>query len=253
MRVLLDVGNTHVGWALQEGRDLGPVGRAHHGGGDLTPVLDTVLAGLPIPEAVVVSNVAGADTARVVDEVVARRFGLRPRFIRAPVAGCGVRNGYLRPEALGSDRWAAMVAAHAGWPGDVLVADCGTAVTVDRLGADGGHRGGVIMPGLGLLRRALGAGTSALGGVVGDIPADAGDEAAAGLARDTADGVRTGTLLMLAAALDRLEADARRGVQGTLTAIITGGDAPQVLARLSGQWHHEPRLVLRGLAIIGEN
>jgi len=57
---------------------------------------------------------------------------------------------------------------------------------------------------------------------------------------------------MLTAALDRLEADARHGARGGVTAIITGGDAPQLLARLSGQWHHEPRLVLQGLAIIGE-
>lgn len=243
MRVLLDVGNNYVAWALQEGRDLGPAGRAHHGGGDLAPVLDAVLAGLPAPEAVVVSNVAGAAGGRALEEVVARRFGQRPRFVSAPAAGCGVRNAYLRPGALGSDRWAAMVAAHARWPGDVLVADCGTAATVDGVKADGGHLGGVIMPGLGLMRRALGAGTSALDDVSG--------EAAPGLARDTGDGVRAGTVLMLAAALDRLEADARQRARGALTAIITGGDAPHVLARLSGQWHHEPRLVLQGLAIIG--
>lgn len=252
--VLLDVGNTYVGWALQEGHDLGPAGRAHHGGGDLRPVLDTVLAGLKAPEAVVVSNVAGPDGARALEEVVMRRFGLRPRFVRAPAAGFGVRNAYLRSEALGSDRWAAMVAAHARWPGAVLVADCGTAVTVDGVAADGRHHGGVIMPGLGLMRRALGSAASALdvlGNVRADVPADARVEAAPGLAQDTVNGLRAGTLLMLAAALDRLEADARRGAQGTLTAIITGGDAALVLARLSGQWHHEPRLVLQGLAIIG--
>ncbi|MDZ7750753.1 MAG: type III pantothenate kinase [Gammaproteobacteria bacterium] len=247
MRLLLDVGNTFIGWALQEGADLGASGRAHHGGSGLASVLDTLLAGLPAPEAVVVSNVAGAAGSRAVAEAVARRFKLRPRFITAPAAGCGVRNAYARPEALGCDRWAAMVAAHARWPGDVLVADCGTAVTVDGVRADGGHLGGVIMPGLGLMRRALGTGTSALV----DAPADVTGEVAPGLARDTADGVRAGTLLMLAAALDALEADARGGAQGALTAIITGGDAPHVLARLSGQWHHEPRLVLQGLAIIG--
>src|SRR5205807_7694911 len=55
------------------------------------------------------------------------------RSLRAEAERGGVRNGYERPEALGPDRWAALIAARALHNGASLVVNAGTATTVDML------------------------------------------------------------------------------------------------------------------------
>ncbi len=42
------------------------------------------------------------------------------------------------------------------------IVDCGTAITVDLIDADGKHQGGLISPGLTLMKKSLAAGTEAL-------------------------------------------------------------------------------------------
>ena len=77
---------------------------------------------------------------------------------------CGVTNGYRNPAQLGSDRWAALIGRtpSAGCASAALVVVCGTATTIDFLSADGVFKGGVILPGVGLMLRSLHDGTAAL-------------------------------------------------------------------------------------------
>lgn len=67
----------------------------------------------------------------------------------------GLRINYADPSRLGVDRWLAMLAARAAAPSACLVVDCGTALTLDRVSAEGEHEGGFILPGLALMRRSL--------------------------------------------------------------------------------------------------
>lgn len=69
---------------------------------------------------------------------------------------CPLRLDYPQPVTLGVDRWVAAFAASRRF-GDSVVIDCGTAVTVDGVTADGHFLGGAIGPGLGLQARALAA------------------------------------------------------------------------------------------------
>src|SRR5690606_2659551 len=75
--------------------------------------------------------------------------------VSARPEGFGVINAYAAPERLGADRWLALIAARRIEPGAVCVVDCGTAITIDVMHADGVHLGGLIMPGLGFTRRML--------------------------------------------------------------------------------------------------
>ena len=70
-----------------------------------------------------------------------------PQLLRAKPAGHGVSNSYPEPEALGSDRWLALIAARQLFNGPLAVIDCGTAVTVDALSGEGKFLGGVISAG----------------------------------------------------------------------------------------------------------
>src|SRR3569832_603245 len=128
------------------------------------------------------------------------------------------------------------------------IVDAGTAITLDDLSTDGHHLGGLIMPGIELMRRSLlerseGIRAATASPERGDITL---------LARDTQSGVDGGTLYAAVAAIDRVMQDVGTELGETLTRVITGGDAERLLTLLHGQYHHVPDLVLHGLAIIAE-
>jgi type III pantothenate kinase len=84
-----------------------------------------------------------------------------------------VRNGYDHPTRLGVDRWVALIGARhrilaRGAPRPILVVMVGTAVTVDALDTEGNFLGGLILPGFGLMLRALEMGTAGLKAPTGE-------------------------------------------------------------------------------------
>ncbi len=60
----------------------------------------------------------------------------------------GVTNAYAQYQQLGVDRWMTLLAAADMVPGDAIIIDAGSAITVDLLSARLGHQGGAILPGL---------------------------------------------------------------------------------------------------------
>lgn len=74
-----------------------------------------------------------------------------------------VENCYSTPQSLGMDRLAAVIGAHAIKPdNDILVIDCGTAITYDFINASGQYLGGNISPGVALRFKSLHAFTAHL-------------------------------------------------------------------------------------------
>ena len=139
---------------------------------------------------------------------------------------------------------AALIGARSLSAEAACVVDCGTAVTADALSAHGEHLGGLILPGLVLMRHSLLAGTA-------DVrPSGAADVAL--LARNTAGAVLAGTLYALVAAVDRIAADVSAEIDGKVELFLTGGDAALLLPLLGRRWRHEPELVLRGLAVLAD-
>jgi type III pantothenate kinase len=162
--------------------------------------------------------------------------------VRATEQWNGLRNGYQEPRRLGADRWAALVGARQAVEGDACVVDCGTAVTVDALRADGSFLGGAICAGLALTREALAARTAGL-----RIPVSAARDA---LARSPEDAIAGGTLHGAAGAVDRL-IDEVCGVLGpTPSVLVTGGDADVLVPLLRHPCRYLPDLVLRGVATL---
>ncbi|MDE7159640.1 MAG: type III pantothenate kinase [Muribaculaceae bacterium] len=159
----------------------------------------------------------------------------------------GVR--YDTPSTLGADRVAAACGAHALLPGrDCVIADAGTALTVDRLTADGFFAGGTISPGLSLRLRSLHDHTSRLP-LLSTADIDPADIPALGYDTRTSilSGAIRGAAAEIALALPRGEAP---------LLILTGGDAP-LLAPIvrsllpdSATMLALPRLMSRGLLSI---
>lgn len=144
----------------------------------------------------------------------------------------------------GSDRLLAALAASERAQGACLIADLGTAWTLDCVDAQRVFRGGAIGPGLKVQVDALAAACPHL-----DAPAGTDSEA---IPNSTASAVRAGTLLALAHALSGL-ADQWQATMGAAPRYLTGGDAAQLAPVLGPGWLPVEHLVLHGLAIAAEH
>lgn len=232
----MDVGNSRCKWRLSvRGRIVreGSLATA-----DITST-GQCLRDLPRPERVRVACVAAVH--QVLAEAVENVWGLSPEFAQPmPFAG-GVRNGYSQAAALGVDRWLALLAAWQQVGGAVVVVDAGTALTVDGLDASGTHQGGYIMPGLGLLHRALHQETAGVRYAIAPV-----SECAPGVT--TADAVNRGVVLMAAAAVEAAVQNLHAKT-GSGPVLLCGGDASIMALHLKVPVFLVPDMVLAGLAV----
>jgi type III pantothenate kinase len=119
-----------------------------------------------------------------------------------------VTNGYADPGQLGADRWAALIGARQIHRGTVLVVNSGTATTVDVLSSSGFFRGGVILPGIELMKEALAARTAGLPFTRGEFAEQP----------RTADAVESGNLLAQVGVVERMYAAWSRALNASFRA-----------------------------------
>ena len=177
MKLLIDAGNTRIKWALVNGEDwlcsgVLPAKQAgklsRHIAGHLAPrYLRRLRTDLHDIQQIWVSNVAGEEIAQHIRNIGAGKSG-QPHFVVAREAQCGVRNGYSNTSQLGSDRWAALIAAWHLVQGKCLTVNSGTATTIDTLSERGEFLGGLILPGVELMQRSLVAATVQLKSTQGE-------------------------------------------------------------------------------------
>jgi len=210
-------------------------------GHDFTRTLDNSFSAQARPERVAAVSVTAAGHLQTLAQWVQRRWGLELQPIVTRVAQLGVTNAYKDPASLGADRWSALIAARARLSDAVCVVDCGTALTIDALDRNGVYRGGVILPGLALMRDVL-LRTQGVREVLGD--------AGSALGQSTADGVAAGTMFGLAGAIDRILDEQATLLGDSPQTLITGGDAQPLLALMRHVVQHTPDLVLEGVACI---
>ncbi len=241
MRLLLDLGNTRLKWALHAP----PLGWFAHGAVDWQPdmarALELAWTGLPQPTTVIAASVVDTVREAQVANVTERLFACAPRWLRTPASACGVRNAYAEPQRLGVDRFLAMVAARADGHAPCVVAGAGTALTLDALAADGQHLGGLIAPGPQLMQQSL---LDATARVRPDRPGDILE-----LADNTADAVASGCWQAAAALIERFATRVAKRVGATPTLILGGGDAARLAPLLSLPVQLSQDGVLHGLAV----
>ncbi len=158
MILCLDSGNSRVKWGLWSAGAWQAQGAAAHG--DLAE-LAALPEHHPIPQRILLANVAGEGAEHAIRAALAP-WAARIDIARSSAACAGVHNDYQNPAQLGVDRWCALLGAHRLAKGPVIVVMAGTATTIDTLDADGHFRGGLILPGVELMRRALARDTAAL-------------------------------------------------------------------------------------------
>lgn len=231
MIVCIDSGNTRIKWgAWADGVWLAQGAVAH--------AEVAALAELPQhfqPTCVMLANVAGEAAATAIRQALS---AWQARFVeaRSTAAAAGVSNHYENPSRLGVDRWSALIGARGLTRHACLVVMAGTATTIDTLDADGNFLGGLILPGLDLMRRALARDTAAL-------PLASGRHRPH--PQNTDDAIVSGCLEAQAGAIER--AFARLAGETGATCLLSGGAATAISPLLTSPHRRVDNLVLEGL------
>jgi len=229
MILCLDAGNSRLKWGVHDGRTWRGQGACTHA--DCAGLDAALPAGI---KRILACNVAGSAVAARI-EALAATLGVPLEWFCSSASCCGVSNGYDHPAQLGADRWAALVGARGLHAGNALVVMAGTATTIDVLDADGAFRGGLILPGLALMKKALARNTAGLPearGVYRDTPTN------------TDDAIVSGALHATLGAVERM----CRPASADFCVIISGGAADMLAPHLALPHRRVDNLVLEGLA-----
>lgn len=239
--LLFDAGNTRLKWAVKRDGVLQEQGVHTHSSGRLSEVLSEQI-GKP-PAQALFASVASEKIERSVIEWLERN-GCRGEIVRVKPLD-RLKLAYKEHQKLGVDRWLAMLGAQTLYPGPVCVADCGTALTVDGVDADGKHLGGVIVPGFELMRQALLQQTARIDAADVPLPDSLfGDSTGAA--------VNAGATYCLAAMLDRFVSEMRERLADDPVVLVTGGGRNRLLRFARCDVIEAPDLVLLGLATLSE-
>lgn len=237
--LLLDVGNSRCKWALVKD---GVWVRQGVVGNTEWLALQHAFVELPAPSRILASNVAGDAMAERIRAVCAL-WTCSPEFIKAGKVQCGVSNGYELPERLGSDRWAALIAAWHRVQAACLVVNCGTATTVDALSDKGEFLGGLIVPGVSLMPHSLATNAAQLmaeQGSLQDFP------------RNTADAIHSGMMRATLGAIQH-QFGLLKARSENARCLLGGGAAGIVQPHLDIPLNRVDNMVLKGLKIIGDS
>lgn len=244
--LLIDIGNTFLKWGVFRAR---AGGEARENRLESGHVLLEEIAGLAAqfakfgtPAQIVISNVAGTRVRATMIRVLETwPDAPAPHWLIPQDEQCGVVNRYRNPAQLGSDRWAALIGARqivGAKPALVVV--CGTATTIDHLTAGGEFNGGVILPGVGLMLRALHQHTAALPDADGEYVENP---------LQTVDAIASGCQHAQAGAIERVWRMHEPKAPG-LVCVLSGGAARALAPRLTIPFELHDNLVLEGLYCI---
>lgn len=241
MKLLLDLGNTRLKWAMVDGDHWHAHG-AVAWEEDVSAALAQAWHGFERPQRVLGASVVDTQRELHIERVATDVFAQRAEWVRTPSEACGVRIAYAEPQRLGVDRFLAMVAAHAAGKTPCVLAGIGTALTLDALTADGRHLGGLIAPGPLLMQQAL------LGATARVRPERPG--AIRDIADNTADAVVSGCWQAVAALIERFATRvAKQHPNGAQRVLLDGGDAPALQPLLGVPAELAADSVLRGLLV----
>ncbi len=237
MNLVIDAGNSRVKWGWHDGRrwvNIAAVSLIEFAASSdhINPFSVTH----ENPARIVISNVAG-DGAHQLLVNWTSIFEAEPLWLKGEAERCGVRNRYELPAQLGPDRWAALIAARALGAAPCLVVNAGTATTVDMLAAEGEFLGGLILPGIELMRFVLHDHT-------GKLPIQEGQFALQ--PRNTIDAIETGCRHAQAGAVERMY----RAMGQPGTCLVSGGGGQALIEQLGIPCRYVENLVLEGLARI---
>lgn len=240
MRLLVDLGNSRIKWTDERRLLKGDV--SSKACEDLPDVLERKWKYLQKPESIWISNVASRERVARLIKWCAETWNIDPVLAKTQASQLDVVNGYQTPSQLGIDRWLSLIGARALLNRALIVVDCGTATTIDAMDQSGRHLGGLILPGLQMMRESLLGSTA--------IPPTDPSLNKTYFAKDTATAIDAGAVMSTVCLIERMAKLLRDRVGGEIQCVLTGGAAETLKDTLEMRFYHEPNLVLEGLALV---
>lgn len=241
-RVFFDLGNTRIKWHL-EGSSIqgGALGYADVDG------IRAVLAKVDCCSCdVVIASVVRDGREAVFTRQLLDAGVQRISECRVTSSACGVTCGYKDVSRLGIDRWLAVVAGWTRVSRPFVVADLGTAITIDFVGKNGSHEGGFIVPGLQLGLSALLQGTSNVAVDSRDIDLESVHPGI-----NTTDAVIHGAVFVIKASLETALGQFQKEYPEARL-LVTGGDAGRASKVLGCPHEAVTDLVFQGMRLLAD-
>jgi len=240
----IDVGNTRLKWALHAApHPNAPVlAQGVEFLENIEKLADDGWSRLSTPTHVLGCVVAGDIVRRRVEEQM-EPWDVSAQWVVASAAEAGLSNGYDHPARLGADRWVAMIGAWhrslaQGPARPLVVVMVGTAVTVDAVDAQGRFLGGLILPGHGIMLRALESGTAGLHVPTGNVVE---------FPTNTSDALTSGGTYAIAGAVERMVQHVRLHCAAEPRCIMTGGAGWKMAPSMSAPFELVDNLLFDGL------
>ena len=246
----IDVGNTRLKWALYETPH--PAAALLAQGAEfldhIDRLSDTAWARLPAPARMLGCVVAGDAVKRRVEEQM-ELWDAPPQWVVSSAREAGLTNGYDHPTRLGCDRWVAMIGARQrmlaqGPARPLVVVMVGTAVTVEAIDAEGRFLGGLILPGHGIMLRALESGTAGLHVPTGEVRL---------FPTNTSDALTSGGTYAIAGAVERMVQHVIQHCGQEPACIMTGGAGWKMAPSMTRPFELVDNLIFDGLLVIASH
>ena len=252
MILAVDVGNTNLVFALVENREIKARWRIASDPRRTADQYSVWLHQLLELEGYSRDDVDGVIIGTVVPRALHNLEVLSEKYFKktALVAGQSAAGWPLEldvdePQNVGADRALNVIAAHAKYPGDLLVIDFGTATTFDVVSPTGAYRGGIIAPGINLSLDALVSAAAKLPRIAIEVP-----DTASVIGRTTQSqmliGIYWGYVAMIEGLTTRIKSELEREV----TVIATGGLAALFDKHTKAFDVIEPDLTIQGLSLL---
>jgi len=247
----VDVGNTRLKWALYAQPRPSAALLAH--GAEFLENIDKLAevswADLPAPQRMLGCAVVADVVKRRVEEQMEEIWDVPAQWVVASATEAGLVNGYDHPMRLGADRWVAMIGARArmlasGPARALVVVMVGTAVTVEAIDASGAFLGGFILPGHGIMLRALESGTAGLHVPTGEVRP---------FPTNTSDALTSGGTFAIAGAIERMVAHVRERCDEEPLLYMTGGAGWKMAPHMSVPFELVENLIFEGLLEIAQS
>jgi type III pantothenate kinase len=244
----LDIGNSRLKWALYDKPH--PSATVLHQGvcflENIDQLAENEWAKLPVPNHILGCIVAGdAIKGRVKEQL--EIWDTTPQWVVSSEAEAGLVNGYDYPMRLGADRWVAMIGARGLamrqniLPKPLVVVMVGTAVTVEAIDPNGKFLGGYIVPGHGMMLKALESGTAGLHVPTGEVVP---------FPTNTSDALTSGGTYAIAGAVERMMNHVRERFGQEPHCIMTGGAGWKMAPSMSTTFELVDNLIFDGLLTI---
>ncbi|MDP3906043.1 type III pantothenate kinase [Novosphingobium sp.] len=254
MLLAIDVGNTNVVFALFEGLTIKSrwrIATDPRRTGDeyavwLMQLMEIEGFARTAVDQIIISTVVPRALHNL--QVLADKYFKVPALVtgQAP-ADYGMEIDVDEPRSLGADRAVNAIAAHAKYPGDLIVVDFGTATTFDAIDFNGAYKGGSIAPGINLSLDALVGNTAKLPRIAIESP-----RSDSVIGRNTEDQMLIGVFWGYVAMIEGLIARMRAEIGRPAKVIATGGLAILFQKHTSMFDAVDPDLTLEGMAILAE-